>query len=234
MIPRSRDVAEPSWSPAEASSDDGPTRAAPFLALAGNIGVGKTTLALRLARRLDFAPLTEPLDDNPYLADFYADMPRWALPTQLRFLAARARDTHDAIAHARAIVQDRTCEEDVEIFAANLHAAGHMTERDWSTYRQIADLVLAGIRPPDLLVYLSASLDDLRARIARRGRVYEQSIPLDYLAALQDRYETWFARYARGPKLRVDTTGLDLAASDPALDDVIERIRRALPQPALF
>lgn len=213
---------------------DSTRTSAPFLALAGNIGVGKTTLALRLAKRLDFAPLTEPLDDNPYLADFYADMPRWALPTQLRFLAARARDTHDAILHDRAVVQDRTCDEDVAIFAATLHAAGHIDERDWVTYRQVADLVLAGIRPPDLLVYLAATLEDLGARIARRGRDYEKSIPRDYLAALQDRYESWFAHYDRGPKLRIDTTGLDLSASEAALDDVIERIRRALPQPVLF
>lgn len=204
-----------------------------FLAVAGNIGSGKTTLTRRLVARLGYVGLYESTDANPYLADFYADMRRWALPTQLRFVAERVRLTRETLGQGRSAVQDRTAYEDAEIFAANLHARGAMDERDWDTYRLITTQLLEGERAPDLLVYLRRDVAGCLTHIARRGREYEESIPRDYLTDLHERYDVWFETWRRAPKLLVDASQHDFLESDSDLDALVRRIEEALPQRSL-
>jgi deoxyadenosine/deoxycytidine kinase len=201
-----------------------------LLAVAGNIGSGKTTLTRRLSERLGYVPLFESTDDNPYLEDFYGDMPRWALPAQLRFLVARTRDTRKVIDEGASAIWDRTCWEDADIFAANLHARGAMDARDWDTYRMIAGQLLDEVRPPDLLVYLRRSVDSCRTQIAKRGRAYEESIPSSYLADLGLAYDAWFETWSRSRKLLVRAEDFDFLRSDAHLDELVGRIAESLPQ----
>ena len=203
-----------------------------LLAIAGNIGSGKTTLTRRLVERLGYQGLFESTDDNPYLADFYADMPRWALPAQLRFLVGRVAMTKAAVDAGRSAICDRTCYEDAEIFAANLHGRGAMDARDWETYRLVAREVLAGLPRPDLLVYLRRAPGSCRAQIARRGREYEESIPDDYLRDLHARYDAWFEGY-RGTKILVTAEQHDFLGSDADLEALVTRIAASMPQPLL-
>ena len=204
-----------------------------FLAVSGNIGSGKTTLTRRLAEHLGFQGLYESTADNPYLGDFYSDMQRWALPLQLRFLSTRIEQTKGAQAGGVSVIQDRTCWEDAEIFAANLHARGAMDTRDYETYAHIARLILSGIEPPDLLVYLRRSPESCRQQIARRGREYEQTMPSGYLDDLGARYDRWFEAWALGPKMLVRAEEHDFRDSQPDLDALVARIAETLPQPLL-
>lgn len=201
-----------------------------FLAVAGNIGSGKTTLTRRLEERLGLTALYEDTHDNPYLADFYADMPRWAMGLQLRFLGVRVQQTRSLLDRGVSTIQDRTCYEDAEIFAANLHHRGDMDARDWETYAMIAAQLLDGVPPPDLLVYLRRSPDSCRSLIARRGRDYEASIPMDYLQDLGGRYDAWFERYERGTKLVVEAERSDFLNRPADLEALVGRIIDALPQ----
>ena len=207
------------------------SRAAPlFLAIAGNIGSGKTTLTRRLAERLGVAGMYESTGDNPYLADFYEDMRRYALPLQLRFLAARVRDTRDFVSRGASAIQDRTCYEDAEIFAANLHARGEMDDRDFETYQQIARQLFIGLEPPQVLVYLRRSVSSCRSQILTRGRSYEQEMPESYLETLARRYDDWFEHYQRGPKMLVAAEEHDFLHSEEDLEKLVARIVDALPQ----
>src|SRR6185436_1141179 len=142
---------------------------------------GKTTLTRRLSERLSMPALYESTADNPYLSDFYRDMRRWSLPLQLRFVAIRVEQTMEVQRAGRSAIQDRTCYEDAEIFAANLHGRGDMDDRDWETYQLVSRQLLDGLEPPHLTVYLRRSAESCVKQIARRGREYEQSIPRDYL-----------------------------------------------------
>lgn len=204
-----------------------------FLAVAGNIGSGKTTLTRRLEERLGLSALYEDTTDNPYLADFYADMPRWAMALQLRFLAGRVGQTKALLAGGSSVIQDRTCYEDAEIFAANLASRGEMDARDWDTYSLIATQLFEGLQSPDLLVYLRRSPTSCRSQIARRGRSYEASIPMDYLADLGARYDGWYESYGRGPKMIVRAEAHDFLNCQEDLEALVGRILEALPQRAL-
>jgi deoxyadenosine/deoxycytidine kinase len=183
------------------------------IAVAGNMGAGKSSLVEWLELEFGMAPFFEPHDENPYLADFYADMPRWAMSSQLFFLVRRFQIHRAALARAagdpRPIVQDRTIYEDAEIFAAHLRGAGYIDDRDWATYQELYRALRGEIRPPDLMIYLRCPMKTLVRRVRQRGREYERKVPRAYLASLDRLYEEWFARYDLSPTLVIETDRLD-------------------------
>ena len=199
-----------------------------YLVLAGNIGAGKSTLVELLAERLGFSPYYEPVAENPYLADFYADMPRWALQSQLFFLTHRVRSHRALMEDTRSVVQDRSIYEDAEIFARNLYEQGSMTERDWNTYRNLYRTLIDLLPAPDLVVYLKASVPTLRKRIALRGREMEASIPASYLEGLNRLYEEWIEGFELSPALVVPCDRLDFVAESKDLDCIVAEIEHRL------
>jgi len=199
-----------------------------FLAVAGNIGSGKSSLTRLLSERTGWTPLFESVEDNPYLGDFYADMKRWSFALQVYFLSNRFR-SHKAITEGRtSVILDRVIYEDAEIFARNLYEIGNMDERDYRNYVALYGVMTEYLRPPDLLIYLRASVDTLVRQITLRGRDFEQGIQRSYLEQLNRHYERWVAGYRLGKMLtvEVDTTDFVNRASD--LDRVVMSIRRAL------
>lgn len=165
------------------------------VAIAGNIGCGKTTLTKMLAKRYGWQPNFEPVDNNPYLEDYYADMARWSFNLQIYFLSKRFKDVVEISKSKDVIVQDRTIFEDARIFAPNLHDMGMMSNRDFKNYTDLFDLMMSLVKLPDLMIYIRSSIPNLIAQIAKRGRDYEQSIRIDYLTGLNQRYEDWIATY---------------------------------------
>lgn len=165
------------------------------IAIAGNIGSGKTTLTTLLAKRYGWTPRYEPVDNNPYLADFYADMKRWAFNTQIYFLNKRFKEVVEISRSDETIIQDRTIFEDARIFAPNLHAQGMMSDRDFENYTDLFDLMISLVKLPDLMIYIRSTIPNLVAQIQKRGRDFEQSIRLDYLEGLNALYEGWIAGY---------------------------------------
>ena len=165
------------------------------IAVAGNIGSGKTTLTKLLAHRYGWTPRFEPVDNNPYLADFYADMPRWSFNLQIYFLNKRFKEVVEIAKSEDTIIQDRTIFEDARIFAPNLHDMGLMSTRDFENYSDLFDLMMSLVNPPDLLIYLRSSIPNLIAQIQKRGREYERSIRIDYITGLNQRYEDWIKDY---------------------------------------
>ena len=174
------------------------------IAIAGNIGSGKTTLTTLLAKHYKWQPHFEEVDDNPYLIDFYKDMQRWSFNLQVYFLKSRFRQIMELAKSGKKIVQDRTIYEDAHIFAPNLHAMGLMTTRDYENYIDLFGLMDEFIKGPDLLIYLRASVPALVENIQKRGREYEEAIRLDYLTRLNERYEAWISTYNKGKLLVVD------------------------------
>ena len=165
------------------------------IAIAGNIGCGKTTLTKMLAKRYGWTPRFEPVEVNPYLEDFYADMSRWSFNLQVYFLNKRFRDVVEISRSADTIIQDRTIFEDARIFAPNLHAQGYMSDRDFDNYTELFDLMMSLVGLPDLMIYIRSTIPNLIAQIEKRGRDYEQTIRIDYLTGLNKRYEEWIAQY---------------------------------------
>ena len=165
------------------------------IAIAGNIGSGKTTLTKMLAAHYGWTPKFESVDFNPYLADFYEDMERWSFNLQIYFLNKRFQDVVEISKHKEVIIQDRTIYEDARIFAPNLHAMGLMSTRDFENYSDLFDLMMSLVNPPDLLIYLRFSIPNLIAQIQKRGRDYERSIRIDYITGLNQRYEDWIKDY---------------------------------------
>lgn len=181
----------------------------PFVAIAGNIGSGKSTLTTLLAEKFGWSPVYEIVDTNPYLADFYRDMQRWSFQLQMFFLTQRYQGQREILKRTGPLIQDRTIYEDGEIFAKNLFLQGKMDERDYRTYLAHFEILISELRTPDLLIYLKADLGTLHKRIAKRGRDYEQSIPEAYLRQLNDHYESWIKAYRRSPVVVVDVTKED-------------------------
>ena len=165
------------------------------IAIAGNIGSGKTTLTKMLANHYGWTPKFESVDFNPYLADFYEDMERWSFNLQIYFLNKRFQDVVEISKHKEVIIQDRTIYEDARIFAPNLHAMGLMSTRDFENYSDLFDLMMSLVNPPDLMIYLRSSIPNLIAQIQKRGREYERSIRIEYITGLNQRYEDWIKDY---------------------------------------
>lgn len=179
------------------------------IAICGNIGCGKTTLAAKLAKHYGWEALLESVDDNPYLRDFYGDMNRWAFHVQIYFLNSRFKQINAIRESEKITVQDRTIYEDAYIFALNLYKSGHMHERDYQSYRDIFGSMIRFVEPPDLLVYLRADIPKLVKQIQKRGRDYEDAIRLDYLKNLNNHYENWIGTYKLGKLLTIDVNDLD-------------------------
>lgn len=199
-----------------------------FIAIAGNIGVGKSTLVNLLCERLGWEPFFEGVVDNPYLADFYADMDAWAFQSQIFFLSRRLRDLCELMNQPKTVVQDRSVYEDAEIFAKNLYRQGHITERDWKTYCELYEVLTRLLPPPDLIVYLQASVPILKQRIAQRGREYEKSIAPDYLAQLNTLYEEWTSGYRLSPILVVPADRLDYVSNASHFDLIAQKVQERL------
>jgi deoxyadenosine/deoxycytidine kinase len=194
------------------------------IAVAGNIGAGKTTLSELLAKHYKWTPHYEDVDLNPYLNDFYNDMQRWSFNLQIYFLNSRFQQIIDIRKVAKTIIQDRTIYEDAEIFAPNLHSMGLMSTRDFNNYKTLFDLMVSLIQPPDLIIYLRATVPTLVNQIQKRGREYENSIRIDYLKQLNDRYETWINNYRMGKVLVINVDNIDFISNPEDLSFVIDKI----------
>lgn len=199
-----------------------------FVAVAGNIGVGKSTLVEKICRYLDWEPFYEPVTENPYLADFYQDMPAWAFQSQVFFLTHRLRAHHELARHPKSVLQDRSVYEDAEIFAQNLYVQGHILDRDFQTYRELYETLIEFLPPPDLVIYLRATVDTLLERIARRGRDYERAISREYLDSLNLLYENWIARFTLCPVLTIPADDLDYVAHNGHLRLIVHKIDEKL------
>jgi deoxyadenosine/deoxycytidine kinase len=183
-----------------------------FVAVAGNIGVGKSTLVEMLCVRMGWEPFYEPVTENPYLVDFYKDMDAWSFHSQVFFLAHRLRSHFQLSQRPSSVVQDRSVYEDAEIFAKNLYLQGHILLRDYQTYRDLYETTMQFLPPPDLVIYLRASVPTLMNRISHRGRAYEQTITSEYLHGLNDLYETWIDNFTLCPILAVPADDLDFVS----------------------
>ncbi len=199
-----------------------------FVAVAGNIGVGKSTLVEMLCEKLNWTPFYEPVAENPYLADFYRDMEAWAFHSQVFFLTHRLRAHHQLAQHPTSAIQDRSVYEDAEIFAHNLFLQGHIHPRDYDTYRELYLTLVELLPPPDLVIYLRASVPTLLSRISLRGRDYERTIPADYLNSLNSLYENWISNFTLCPVLTVPADDIDYVAHSGHLDLIIEKVNEKL------
>jgi deoxyadenosine/deoxycytidine kinase len=199
-----------------------------FITVAGNIGVGKSTLVELLSDRLSWEPVYEAVTENPYLPDFYLDMRRWSFHSQVFFLSRRLQQHHDLLLRNTSVIQDRSVYEDAEIFARNLYQQGHFSERDWHCYRELYKTLALLLRPPDLVVYLSAEVPTLRQRIQQRGRDYEQQVGDEYLAQLNVLYDRWADTFRLCPVLTIGTDNLDYVHYENHLDLIVQRIEDRL------
>ena len=193
------------------------------IAIAGNIGSGKTTLTNMLAKHYGWTPKFESVDFNPYLEDFYADMSRWSFNLQIYFLNKRFKDVVEIDKTKDTIIQDRTIYEDARIFAPNLYEQGHMSERDFNNYSDLFDLMMSLVKMPDLLIYIRSSIANLVSQIQKRGREYEASIRIDYLQGLNEKYEKWISEY-KGKLLIIDGDNIKFADNPEDFRFVTDKI----------
>ncbi|HTY38468.1 MAG TPA: deoxynucleoside kinase [Bacteroidota bacterium] len=199
-----------------------------FVAVAGNIGAGKSSLTRLLSARFGWKPFFESVDDNPYLPDFYKDMSRWSFHLQIYFLANRFKHHKRMTESGEPVIQDRSIYEDAEIFARNLHDIGKMDDRDYTNYVSLFGVMTDYLKSPDLMIYLRASIDTLLQQISRRGRSFEQSIPREYLEQLNNHYENWITHYERGPLLIVESDNLDFVNRAGDLDQIARMVTSKL------
>lgn len=200
----------------------------PFVGIAGNIGVGKTTFTKIIADHFNWKPYFESVADNPYLTDFYGDMKRWSFNLQIYFLHHRFRMQSAIVHDVSGAIQDRTIYEDVEIFAKNLHLLGHMDDRDWQNYRHLFELMTSYLRKPDLIIYLKASTDTLITRIKGRDRDFEKSIDPEYLHQLNISYDKWVNSLSDIPVKTIDTNHFNVFKDQEKLDEIIRDITSRL------
>jgi deoxyadenosine/deoxycytidine kinase len=200
------------------------TKKPKHIAVAGNIGAGKTTLTELLSKHYKWIPQFEDVDNNPYLNDFYEDMPRWSFNLQIHFLNARLNQLLEIYSGTETVIQDRTIYEDAHIFAPNLHDMGLMSKRDYNNYFQFFQTLKRMVQPPDLLIYLQASVPTLVGQIQKRGREYEENIRLDYLKRLNDLYNKWIEGYREGNLLVIDVDKNKFPENEEHLGDIITRI----------
>ncbi|NJN42063.1 MAG: deoxynucleoside kinase [Flammeovirgaceae bacterium] len=194
------------------------------IAISGNIGSGKTTLAEKLSRHYGWMPLFESVDNNPYLKDFYEDMTRWAFHLQIFFLNSRFNQVHQIRGSEKTIVQDRTIYEDAYIFAANLHKSGHISDRDYQSYLDIFHSMINFVQAPDLLIYLKADIPKLVQQIQKRGRDFEFAIRLEYLKTLNEHYTEWIGNYDKGKLLIVDVNNMDFVENVEDFSKIVGRV----------
>jgi deoxyadenosine/deoxycytidine kinase len=199
-----------------------------FIAVAGNIGVGKSTLVEMICERLDCEPFYEPVAENPYIADFYKDMQAWSFHSQVFFLTHRLRIHQGLVRTVGSVIQDRSIYEDAEVFAHNLFVQGNLSERDYTTYRSLYRTLAEYLPPPDLVIYLRASTATLIKRIALRNRDYERSISHEYLERLNTLYENWMAHFTLCPVLTVPADDLDYVAHPPHLELIARKVQEKL------
>lgn len=205
-----------------------------FIAIAGNIGSGKTTLTQLLAEHYTWEPHFEVVTENPYLADFYSDMPRWSLQLQVFFLSKRFQAHQTILKSPSSAIQDRSIYEDAHIFARALHESGKMETRDFENYLELYNTMTTFLVPPDLVVYVRRSVDCLKSRIRERGREYERNIPEEYLHQLNRCYDDWIGGYKIGKVLTVHADNLDLKWNRKDFEYVCQSIENSLEQPDLF
>lgn len=199
-----------------------------FVAVAGNIGVGKSSLVNLLCEKLSWAPFYEPVAENPYLADFYSDMRAWAFHSQIFFLTHRLRAHRQLTEHPTSAIQDRSVYEDAEVFAENLYRQGLIGPRDYRSYRELYEVLTEFLPPPDLVIYLRASAETLMHRISQRGRDYERQITPEYLNQLNELYEEWIARFSLCPVLTVPADDLDFVANSGHLTLIVSKVQEKL------
>jgi deoxyadenosine/deoxycytidine kinase len=202
-----------------------------YLAIVGNIGCGKSSLTKLLAERYDLTPVYEPVDENPYLSDFYRDLELgeksfFAFHSQVFFLSKRLEQHLREVNTSSRVIQDRTVFEDAYIFAQNLYLEGHLAERDWQTYESLYQGIAPALRVPDVALYIRCGLPTLRQRISLRGRDYEQNIPDQYLLQLNTLYETWIERYTLSPLMIVPGDELDFVSQEPALSWICQQLEQ--------
>jgi deoxyadenosine/deoxycytidine kinase len=198
------------------------------IAVAGNIGAGKTTLTELLSKHYKWIPHFEDVDHNPYLMDFYEDMPRWSFNLQIYFLNSRLRQLVEIQQGTETVIQDRTIYEDANIFAPNLHEMGLMSKRDFDNYYHFFQTLKSLVQPPDLLIYLQASVPTLVGQIQKRGRDYEENIRLDYLKKLNEYYNKWIGEYKEGKLLVIDVDKNKFAEREEDLGEIITKVDAAL------
>ncbi|MCK5908173.1 MAG: deoxynucleoside kinase [Flavobacteriales bacterium] len=194
------------------------------IAIAGNIGSGKTTLTRLLAKHYNWKPHFEDVDDNPYLNDFYHEMERWSFNLQVYFLNSRFNQVTDIRKSGETVIQDRTIYEDAHIFAPNLNDMGLMTQRDFDSYSSLFGLMESFVEAPDLLIYLRADISTLVSQIHKRGREYENTISIDYLSRLNERYEAWISSYDKGNLLVIDVDNVDFVNNPEDLGNIINKV----------